>query len=1122
MGLGEKAKEAANEHMKRKAARDILNAIGEWRGNRIRTARRRWIFELIQNAVDTAMERQNRSLDIEINSGASSFTFKHNGGHFTLDEINAVICGGSTKPYSSESDYLGRFGTGLLVTHIVNRKFDLKGHIRDEDGIHRFELAIDRDSDDETAIGQSIDDCYSQLERTALLEANSAEYWTEFTYCPDASHGLEAIKEGINQLKGNMPSIFAFNDIHEITINGERFQKRIDERQNCICVKVGANELYSKRDEEHGVQIGVLVNNGKVSDLANKPKIFVGMPLTETADYITVPFVINSVKFKPTKERDALSSDNEGKQQNEKLLQSSLNLYSELLCDIIKTGRVKGLFNLVKFQLIPETEYSQNPLWEEFNGFVRETFRQIIQNVRIVTTLDGAKELKSSCFPVDKLDGERIDRKTFDMFYKLVAEIKTNIPVIKERDSWMSVAEQLREVFPEDIPLYTVEHMRNDLQDFVGTQWPSFDDLGKRFGLSDARGFLTRFYKLVDSLYRQKLVSYDFIHQLLPAQDATIGPVTWIDNETSYHLYLEDSRLRHRIPDDLKDIAAEIGGDVRPDLVDNGFSKFKIVKKCVQDSMDIAKLLSDLLNDHALKPNEEIEDWEDNRVMGWMGLFRWCVTNNRLKPGFPVIAKDSKVQVLNELDEEALVIPFKYMQGTVEFEELYPTNRILHEEYFKTAGTQLKKFVASLRGYGAFVTSLPSYKKAVGFHYKKLESILAHKVKLSRGKHRVKAATAMIAILPFWETIIDKIQEYPDNAKLLLRFIIDYIMEKDRSWEHSINVRCSCRHKAHNIIPSRWLASLRTDKWVCYADKNAQGEEVISCMAASKESIERLFVGTEFSNLLRTHSDKLLRLLPYLGFDDLDLKVKLQSIETGESEEAVREYVSKLVDISNVVPDLADVASHDIDAFKETIQKLRQRLANKPIKDANRIVGKNVERIIKKIIEETEFGDKRFHVETTIYRGGDLEMWPVVTDGYDCGQVEIRDAKERKYTLEIKFTSGTRAHMSKAQSEMARDENEYYIVLVVHDNEDLRNKLIVDLDEGAIPDNVVIGVRENSHIITNIHLKLGNFPNPEEIEPDINGYWVKKKLWKSKVDVLQWLKTQFGSASQRKESVVLE
>ncbi len=49
-----------------KAARDTLSAIIEWTGNKINTAKKRWIFELLQNAIDTATERKNENLKIEI------------------------------------------------------------------------------------------------------------------------------------------------------------------------------------------------------------------------------------------------------------------------------------------------------------------------------------------------------------------------------------------------------------------------------------------------------------------------------------------------------------------------------------------------------------------------------------------------------------------------------------------------------------------------------------------------------------------------------------------------------------------------------------------------------------------------------------------------------------------------------------------------------------------------------------------------------------------------------------------------------------------------------------------------------------------------------------------------
>lgn len=1119
MKVGEKAREASSHHVKRKAARDILNAILEWRGNRIETAKRRWVFELLQNAVDTARERRKRRLSIEIESDGGNVTFRHNGGYFTLDEINAVIYGGSTKPYAPDSEYLGRFGTGLLVTHVISRGFKLTGYVDDQDGVHHFSLTLRRDGDDEPAVVESIDDCYSQLDDAVKVKTRIADYWTEFTYCAEPGIGPEAIREGLDELKANLPCILAFNEIDTITIDGECVRRVLRKDEDCVCLTVGNRKLYSMSTQvdAHDVQVGIITENRRIVDLANRPTIYVGMPLVETSEYVALPFVINSHKFRPSKERDALSSLDNDKATNERLLQCAFDLYSRLLSSVVKRHRLKHLFNLVKFRLIPESRCSQNPLWTQFNHHALEAFRRIIQEARLVQLSGPTMQLgtiANTYYPVNSIGGGQMDSREFGVFCRLVAEMGRDIPRTGEEDGWMSVAEQLHDVFPEDVGLYNLEDLREDLLDSEDNPRPTFADLEQRLDLEDARQFLKEFYGLVDALYRKRFISYDLVDRLLPAQDGRIGPVKWTRERESGHLYLEDLRRDHAIPADLKDFAAKVGGDVRSDLVDNDFCKFSIVRKCVQDSMDVMKLLSHIRSRCVPRPNEDIKDWGEDKVTGWTGLFRWCVTHKKLKPGFPVIAKDGRVQILNEINQKALLIPFAHMQLTEEFEALYPPNRILNDKYFSTAGTQLRRFIPSLRDYGAFVTSLPAYEKAVGFTNKELTSVLSGSDKLSRGKHRVRAAKAIIAVLPFWDEVVRGIRERPRNAKLLPQFIVECIMGKDKSWKGCLKLACSCKSRGHHMLPCHWLAELRTSRWVCCADQDSEDGEV-QCVTPSKESIEGLF-GTQFNALLRAHSDELMALLPYLGFDDLDLKMKLQSIQTGTPEEDVKKKVCQLVDIANAVPDLVDIAKRNIPALREQLQKLKQRLDHEPIKDENRTVGRNVERIVKMLIEGTTLADKRFHVEA-IYRGGDLEMWPVATDGHDCGALELSDQSGRRYTIEVKFTTGTRVHMSKAQSEVACGDRgrECYMVLVVHDSGELRRKLILISQEEAVPDDLVDGVREHSHVITAIHTKLGSLPNPDEIEPDINGYWIKRRVWEDRHDVSQWLETEFGSAPGR-------
>ena len=91
----------------------------------------------------------------------------------------------------------------------------------------------------------------------------------------------------------------------------------------------------------------------------------------------------------------------------------------------------------------------------------------------------------------------------------------------------------------------------------------------------------------------------------------------------------------------------------------------------------------------------------------------------------------------------------------------------------------------------------------------------------------------------------------------------------------------------------------------------------------------------------------------------------------------------------------------------------------------NKEIEENLEEVIKRIVE-------REGLETrSIYKGGDLEIWPE-DEWWDSGAIEIEP-----YLLEIKFTSGSRVHLSKAQSNTAREKRENYIVLVVENRSNL-------------------------------------------------------------------------------------
>jgi len=85
----------------------------------------RWIWELLQNARDTAP--QNSQLRVSLSVEPEYLVFRHNGNPFTKEEIAHLIYHGSTKQMSK--GHLGQFGTGFLSTHLISKKIKIQGQI---------------------------------------------------------------------------------------------------------------------------------------------------------------------------------------------------------------------------------------------------------------------------------------------------------------------------------------------------------------------------------------------------------------------------------------------------------------------------------------------------------------------------------------------------------------------------------------------------------------------------------------------------------------------------------------------------------------------------------------------------------------------------------------------------------------------------------------------------------------------------------------------------------------------------------------------------------------------------------------------------------------------------------
>ena len=129
--LGHDVRAAMEDQVLNQAARKILQNVRAARNDHA-TSARRWVWELLQNAVDSTAESGD-DVDVEVALAGDWLTFQHAGGPFSTENLGALITGGSSKPLQS-ARYTGQFGSArgsgtgpillsqatFLLAHIAN------------------------------------------------------------------------------------------------------------------------------------------------------------------------------------------------------------------------------------------------------------------------------------------------------------------------------------------------------------------------------------------------------------------------------------------------------------------------------------------------------------------------------------------------------------------------------------------------------------------------------------------------------------------------------------------------------------------------------------------------------------------------------------------------------------------------------------------------------------------------------------------------------------------------------------------------------------------------------------------------------------------------------------------
>jgi len=464
---------------------------------------KRWVWELIQNAKDSIVGQEKKSIDIELNVEGDNYTFKHNGSPFTNKTLPALLYKFSEgKTNSTES--IGRFGTGFLTTHSVSKIIKISGDIISKKELKRFSVTMFREGEEEELLKG-----LNKTKNSYQEEPTKTEGWTLFEYEAKTEKNREAGRLGIQNFKENITKVMLFcPEIRSVKLNDNSkvlLIKQLTIKNNiqdgCSKLTLEINDdnttfkrtfLYLKKEEKNNelserfkkdrnLRISCAIeldsdNNIFVDD--SSPCLFCSLPVVGSEKH-KLPFIINSQDFELNTERQTILLN--GKEINERtgkitdqginkmILLKSQQMYDILLKCLCKENIGKRYFLARGLTVVPNDEVIQSfdSNWYKNNFVV--PMRNILIKYPILWNGDKFIELKN----LPTL-GYFTDIKTQQEAYKFIVKVyDQQVPTYEDSNHY----EKYIWKNDERIKYITMNECSKDL-----SSYSNMIELGNKFG----------------------------------------------------------------------------------------------------------------------------------------------------------------------------------------------------------------------------------------------------------------------------------------------------------------------------------------------------------------------------------------------------------------------------------------------------------------------------------------------------------------------------------------------------------------------------------------------------------------------------------------------------------------
>ncbi|MBR8665888.1 hypothetical protein KEG25_21060 [Bacillus paralicheniformis] len=598
------------------AVNTIMTKMDELKGaneNDKNIKRRRWIWELMQNANDCA---NGNEISIWINSNKNELVFSHNGDIFTYDNLIDLITQISSK--RTNEGKTGKFGTGFISTHLISEIVKIKGiyhRMQTSNNYKTLCFDVDRSGETEQEIKGSIATAISELEVIDMSDNVECDFdsdkpKTSFVYDLTRKRSFEvqeAIRRGYKDLDMSIAFVLAFTkSIKEVHCDGVTYRRNSE--KNLLNDSLEVIDVVKSYDDGHKVpeikkilvctdntdEVSVATfieyreNNYHMNTVKDVPKLFCTFPLIGTENF-SFPVVLNSPKLKVLQERNHIQ---EGAEINRDIIDIAISLYEQML-DYACGNEWNGLYNICY------TNNSKESSWQEA---IFERVESIYQ-IRPIVDVEKKPGLKSkeSLYVVDNsklklniLIPSMNKNELNDELWVIMASLKTKpIPTKESYKHWLVISPN-NKVSLKDI----------------------YNHLLKGKSISDLSQWIMDKTELVPWLNRL----YDLWFK---SDEQNFEATAIVPNQNGQFVQISKLATDNNIDDELKEILTLLGTDIKRELMHKRIEIIKNIEMNSYNNEYIANKISDHIrkqlsdeSSNTIKRTSEVQDIF-NKLTDW-------------------------------------------------------------------------------------------------------------------------------------------------------------------------------------------------------------------------------------------------------------------------------------------------------------------------------------------------------------------------------------------------------------------------------------------------------------------------------------------------------------------------